>query len=272
MLATALIIFREVFEIAIILSIVMAATKGLASRNRMVVTGLLAGILGSLIIAYFAGEISSLAEGVGQELFNAGILVAASFMIGWTVLWMRKHAKHLKDQIHSLGKAISHGSAPLYSMSVVIALAVLREGSEIVLFIYGLIASKQPLIHISLGAITGFAGGTILGFGLYKGMLHISPKYIFFVTSWLLVLLAAGLCSIAAGYVISAGYFTNLATILWDSSGILPESSLFGQTLHILIGYSERPMVLQLICYIVVFLSLSLGISLLKDKQPTNRK
>ncbi len=272
MLATALIIFREVFEIAIILSVVMAATKGIPARNKMVAMGMVAGIFGSLVIAYFAGEISNLAEGVGQELFNAGILFAASLMIGWTVLWMRKHAKHLKDQIHSLGKAISHGSASLYSMSVVIALAVLREGSEIVLFVYGLIASNQPIINIVTGALIGFTGGTILGFGLYKGIIRISPRYVFSVTSWLLVFLAAGLCSIAAGYVVSAGYFSDFSTILWDSSAILSESSLFGQALHILIGYSERPMLLQLMCYIIVVLALSLGIFLLKDKQPANRK
>ena len=95
MFATALIVFREVLEAALIVGIVAAATRGIAGRARWIAAGIASGVLGSLAVAGGAGYLSQLAEGMGQELFNATILGIAVAMLAWHNIWMSVHGREL---------------------------------------------------------------------------------------------------------------------------------------------------------------------------------
>lgn len=249
MYSTAIVVFREIFEVALILGVILASTRGLAHRTRWVLTGIGGGIAGAVAVAYFAEAISMAAEGLGQELFNAGILLTAAAVISWTALWMRQHGRELTQRLRKMGQELLEGQTPLYTMALVIALAVLREGAEIVLFTYGMIASGQGIGSILAGSAIGLAGGTLAGAALYFGLLRIPTKYIFRVTTWMLILLSAGMASMAAQFLVSAGYFGNYANVVWDSSWLLSEASIAGQALHTLLGYTEQPMQIQLIFY-----------------------
>jgi high-affinity iron transporter len=92
MFSTAIIIFRETIEIAMILSVIFAATRGLAGRMLWIAGGLAAGLACAGLVAAFAETISDSLSGLGQEFFNALILFAAAIVIGSTVVWMRTHA------------------------------------------------------------------------------------------------------------------------------------------------------------------------------------
>ena len=71
MLASLLIVFREVFEAGLIVGIVMAVTA--ACRARLwVAGGVVAGVFGACLVALFTGGLSELFGGSGQEIFNAG--------------------------------------------------------------------------------------------------------------------------------------------------------------------------------------------------------
>lgn len=262
MIATLIIVFREIFEIALLLSVIMVATVNLPKRWLVVTLGLGFGLLGSALVALFTSQITDMAEGMGQELFNALILLAATLMVGWTVIWMARHAKELSKNIKNLGKRIVDGDANIYAMSVVIALAVLREGAEIILFLNGMAASGASKLDLILGASLGLALGSFAGLMLYLGLLKISPKYVFRVTTWLLILVAGGMASIAAGYLVSAGYFSEFSEVLWDSSWLLSEANILGKTLHVLIGYSEKPMQIQAVFYLLTILILLAGVYL----------
>src|SRR5215208_3527730 len=137
MFGTALIVFREVLEAALIVGIVGAATQGIAGRRLWIAAGIAAGIAGSLMVAAGAEAISHLAEGMGQELFNASILGIAVVMLAWHNIWMSAHGRVLAAQAKSVGAEIREGAKALSVLLVVIAVAVLREGSETVLFLYG---------------------------------------------------------------------------------------------------------------------------------------
>ncbi|HKI82084.1 MAG TPA: FTR1 family protein, partial [Pseudodesulfovibrio sp.] len=93
MLPTAIIVFREVLEASLIISIVLAATKGVDKRGLWVGIGVALGILGAGVTAAFADTIANAVAGVGQELFNAAILFAAVFMLGWHNIWMQRHGR-----------------------------------------------------------------------------------------------------------------------------------------------------------------------------------
>ena len=249
MYSTAIVVFREIFEVALILGVILASTRGLAHRTRWVLTGIGGGIAGAVAVAYFAQSISMAAEGLGQELFNAGILLTAAAVISWTALWMRQHGRQITQRLRQMGQELLQGQTPLYTMALVIALAVLREGAEIVLFTYGMLAAGQGIGSILAGSAIGLAGGTLAGAALYFGLLRIPTKYIFRVTTWMLILLSAGMASMAAQFLVSAGYFLNYANVVWDSSWLLSEASILGQALHTLLGYTEQPMQIQLIFY-----------------------
>lgn len=257
MLASLIIVFREVFEAGIIVGIVLAATRGMPHRGWWVSGGIGVGIIGSVIVAVFAGSIADLFAGNGQEVFTASVLLIAAFMLGWHNIWMAHHGRALAKQMTMLGSAVADGEKSFLAMATVVAVAVLREGSEVVLFLYGIVASgnEKPWMLILGGAI-GIALGGLISYLLYRGLVAISLKRLFTVTSWLIALLAAGMAGQAAATLANADIIPSWGYELWDTSWLLPDKSFLGRGLHVLIGYSDRPMGVQLAAYLVVLITL----------------
>jgi high-affinity iron transporter len=269
MLASLIIVFREVLEAGLIVGIVLAATQGIAGRTTWVAGGIAAGVLGAGILAVFAGAISEALSGNGQEVFNASILIVAVLMLGWHNVWMASHGRQLAREMKELGQAVSGGQKSLMAMAVVVAVAVLREGAEVVLFLYGIAAStKAGLTPLLLGGVLGIAAGGAVSYLLFRGLIAIPLKRLFAVTSWLIALLAAGMAGQAAAILAGADLIPSFGYQLWDSSGVLAEDSLVGRALHALIGYSDRPPGVQVLAYIVVLAALVLAARLVNAHPP----
>src|SRR5574340_1133455 len=186
----ALLVFREVLEAALIVTVVAAATRGVRRRGWFIGGGIGVGVIGALLVAASAGVIAQAASGMGQEVFNAGVLLAAVLMIGWHVVWMSSHARELTRHMADVGGKVSAGASSLGVLLAVVALAVLREGSEVVLFLFGLVAGGAHGLYAGLAI--GIVGGSAVGFALYFGLLRIPVRHFFSATNWMLVLLAAG--------------------------------------------------------------------------------
>ncbi|KVE42075.1 FTR1 family iron permease [Burkholderia sp. BDU5] len=259
MLSTAVIVFREVLEAALVVSIVLAATKGVPRRGWWVSGGLLGGVIGAALIAAFADVISAWASGMGQEVFNAGVMFVAVVMLAWHSIWMGKHGREMAQQLSSVGMAVAAGSRPLTGLAVVVGVAVLREGSEAVLFLYGIAAGDPGQTpQMIVGGVLGVLGGVGLGVGMYAGLLQIPLKRLFSVTNALIVLLAAGMASQSVGFLVSAGWLPSWGDAVWDTSWLLKESSVVGKMLHTLIGYTARPAGVQIAAYVVTLLVIAL--------------
>lgn len=269
--ATALVVFREILEIALVLTVLMAATKGLAGRGVWIGYGLGAGIIGSLLVAFFVDAISVWAGGMGQEIFNGFILCAAAFMIGWTVVWMKKHGREIARHVQSIGAKVAGGELPMASLSFVIGLATLREGSEIVLFTYSLLASGTPVAGVISGAGLGLFGGMVVGCLLYNGLLRVSTRHLFSVTSILLALVAAGMAAQAAGFFAAAGVVPELVSEVWDSTWLLSEKSVPGQILHVLVGYADRPTGIQVLAYLLTLATIFIFMRMVTRPAPLPR-
>jgi high-affinity iron transporter len=259
MAAVALLVFREVLEASLIIAILCAATRGVLRRGRYVAAGIVLGLTGALLVAAGAGYISGLARGAGQELFNAGVLLAAVVMIGWHVLWMSRHARELGARMNALGGAVSSGSSSLRVLLFVIALAVLREGSEVVLFLDGMALGGAGAPALIGGIALGIAGGSLVGLAMYFGLMRIPIRHFFTVTNWMLVLLAAGLASTAARFLVQADLLPAWGSQLWNTAGLLANGSLGGRTLGLLIGYDASPSGIQLLFYVATLLLLIAG-------------
>jgi len=249
MLGALIIVFREVIEAGLIIGIVMAATRGVIGRGRWVTYGVSSGIAGAMLVAVFAGEISQAFAGSGQELFNAVVLSIAVVMLMWHNGWMARHGREIAAEMRSIGDAVTEGTKPLTALAVVVGLAVLREGSEVVLFLYGIFASGTTGTALLIGGILGVIAGVAFTALTYYGLLAIPTRHIFTVTTVLISLLAAGLAAQAVQFFNNGGYFLVLDHTIWDTSWLLSEHSIMGHLLHTLIGYTTRPTVLQLIVY-----------------------
>jgi high-affinity iron transporter len=255
MLGSAVVVFRETLEAALIVAIVMGASRGVAARGRWIAGGVVLGIIGALVVAAFAGAISEAVQGRGQELFNAAVLLVAVAMLAWHNVWMSSHARKHVEEMRHLGHDVSVGAKPMSAMLAVTALAVLREGAETVLFLYGLMATGGSA-GLALGGVLGLVGGTAIGVLLYFGLLRVPLRHFFTVTGVIVLLLAAGLSASAAGFLVQAGLLPPIVNQVWDTSGILSVGSLAGRMLHVLVGYNDRPTGVELLFYIVTLVTI----------------
>ena len=271
MFGSALIVFREVLEAALVLSIVAAATNLVAGRNRWLAIGVAAGLLGAITVAAFTSQIAEAMEGVGQDVFNACVLFIAVAMLGWHNIWMQQHGRELAARMSAVGAAVKTGEQPLYAVAIAVGLAVLREGSEVVLFLYGIASGGASVSDVAWGSLLGLGLGAAVGLALYAGLLKLSTRHLFSVTSWMILLLAAGMAASAAKYLTQADLLPALGTKLWDTSWLIPEDGIAGQLLHVLVGYVARPSGIQLLFYVGTILAVGgLMLALNPRRQPVN--
>jgi high-affinity iron transporter len=258
MLGALIIVFREVIEAGLIIGIVLAVTRGVPGRGVWVGAGVLVGALGAGVIALFAQTIADAFAGSGQELFNASVLGIAVVMLMWHNFWMASHGQELAASMAAVGKEVTAGRRPMAALAMVVGLATLREGSEVVLFLYGIVASGVSAWSLLLGGVLGLASGAAFTALTYYGLLAIPARHIFAVTTVLITLLAAGMAAQAAQFLDAAGVIDVLGQRLWDSSGWLPQDSIVGRLLHTLVGYTDRPSGLQLVAYVATLAIMTL--------------
>ncbi len=260
MFGTAIIVFREVLEASIIIGILAAATRNIPGSRRWLVAGMLAGLVGAGVVAASTDAIGSLANGIGQEIFNAIVLGIAVLMLAWHNIWMASHGAVLAANAKLVGRNIRDGNSECSALLVIVGLAVLREGSETVLFLYGIAASGDGgQSSMMFGGMVGMLLGIAVGYTLYAGLLRVPMRWFFAATSILVLLLAAGMASQAARFLIQADLLPSLAAPLWDTSAVLPENGLPGMLLHSLIGYDSRPAGMQIVFYLTALIAIFIG-------------
>lgn len=268
MLGSLIIVFREVIEAGLIVGIVAAATRLVPGRTPWIAAGVGGGVLGACLVALFAGTISNAFAGSGQELLNASVLSVAVVMLMWHNAWMARHGREMAAEMRHLGAAVTAGERPLIAVAIVVGVAVLREGSEIVLFLYGILAGGTSGFDVFIGGVLGVMAGAAFSALTYWGLLAVPTRHIFLVTTVLISLLAAGLAAQAVNFFAAAGWLSAFGTPLWDTSAVLSQGSLFGRMLHILVGYNDQPTGAQLIAYLA---TLAMMVVLMRIARPTPR-
>jgi high-affinity iron transporter len=271
MLATLIIVFREVLEAGLIIGIVLAATEGVSHRARWIAGGIAGGVSGAALLAGFAGALSNAFSGSGQELFNAAILLIAVVMLGVHVTWMASHGRQMAQEMKAMGRAVVAGDRSLTAMALVVTLAVLREGSEVVLFLFGIATSThEGAAAMLMGGALGVLAGAAVSWLLYRGLVAIPTKHLFKVTNAMIAVLAAGMAGQAAAILAGTGMLPTLGDELWDTSGILRDDSIVGRALHALVGYSDRPPGIQVLAFLVTLAALALLSRLAGQTPPVN--
>jgi high-affinity iron transporter len=269
MLASLIIVFREVFEAGLIIGIVLAVTRTVAGRGWWISAGVTAGLLGACLVAVFAGQLSDAFAGAGQELFNAAILGLAVVMLTWHNVWMARHGRELAGEMRAAGDAVAHGTKSLAALAIVVAVAVLREGFEVVLFLYSVVVTEGGAnTGILLGGVVGLTLGALVCVLTYYGLVKMPARQLFFATTLLITFLAAGMASQAVSFLEKADALTALNSVVWDTSTLLSERSIAGRALHTLIGYTDQPTQMQLLVYVA---TLVVMLVLMKTFRPADR-
>ncbi|WP_245546695.1 FTR1 family iron permease [Leeia oryzae] len=247
------IVWRESVEAMLVIGILYAwlranpdAKAGMRYLWGGVALGLgLAFTLGGAILVFedfFAGE--------AQDYFQMGMVLVASALIVQMVLWMKKNGRHLKKQLES-GMAANAENANWWGMLVLVALAVAREGSETVIFLYGLGLAQQgmDLVTFVLTAMTGFALALVTFWLLQAGSKIFSWKAFFRFSEALLLLLAASLLVTGVEKMQSFEWIPTIVDQVWDSSFILADDGRIGGLIAALTGYRAQPSLSLLIIY-----------------------
>lgn len=253
------IVWRESVEALLVIGILQAWVSQQHQADRLakylwagVVLGLmLSGLLAVLIL--FAGETMS---GAASEWFQAALALVASLLIVQMVGWMHRHGRTLKHDLqrHADSHLARQGGAGLLLLAM---LAVSREGSETVVFLYGAGAQLRGP-QLGLFAIGG-AMGLVLS-ALTIALLHSSRRFIswqrFFSISEA-VLLVLGAALLVSGTERIGGQllaldlpevmYSLVGDALWDSSALLSDSHGLGGFLAGFAGYRATPSAMTLL-------------------------
>ena len=261
MFAAALIVFRETLEAALFVGIIAAATRQVPQRGRWLAGGVLGGFVGALLLALAAEQVGAWADGIGQDLVNIAILSVALTMLVWHCVWVSTHGREMALQARQLGASVRGGERKPWALFVAVALAVLREGAETVLFVAGSLTAGAPAgtASVLLACALGLVAGAVVGAALYAGLSRIPTQKLFAATNLLIALLAASIASQLARALTQAGLLERGTMPLWDSSAWLASDSAFGALLHALVGYDARPSALQVGCYVAVLAGIYFG-------------
>lgn len=248
------IIWRESVEALLVIGILnawLAGQREIARRGRMFLwSGVVAGLLVAIALGAVFIVFGEAIPDETQQAYQTGAILIAAVLIIQMVFWMRRHGRTLKRELEtSLQDAAAR--ANWWAVFFLALIAVAREGSETVVFLFGTISAAQ---HSSLAAmiaavVVGFAAALATYYVLQLGSRVLSWRMFFTLTEIMLLLLAASLLVTGVENLSDLGVLPSLSGRLWDTSAILPDSGPLGGLLSALTGYRARPNLLDVLVY-----------------------
>ncbi|WP_439271353.1 iron uptake transporter permease EfeU [Pseudochrobactrum sp. HB0163] len=262
MLAPFLIMLREGLEAALLTGIIAGYLHKTGRSSYM--PAVWVGIFLAIALSFFTGAVLQIISAEFpqkiQELFEAIIGFVAVIVLMSMILWMKKAAHSLKNELqHSIEHALAAKSAT-WALIAMVFFAVAREGLESVFFLLAIFQQSGGYAAPS-GALLGLLVSVIFGLLIYQGGLRLNLSSFFRWTGILIIFVAAGLLSGSLRSLHEAGIWNYLQAPAWDMSHILPLSSPLGTLLSGLFGYHDTPAIGEVIVYII-FLIAALGIYL----------
>jgi high-affinity iron transporter len=253
------VVWRESVEALLVVGILYAWLKNGDAAARRSVPYLWAGVAVGLLAAIALGAalvgFSEFLSGDAADYFQTGMVLIACVLIVQMVLWMKRHGRTLKrDMERSLQAHTRDGNR--WGVAVLVALAIAREGSETVIFLYGLGFGQAGRVQSAdlIAIVLGLGLALLTFYILQLGGRVFSWRHFFRVTEIMLLLLAAGLLQTGVDKLIDKEILPLGISQVWNSSAILDDSSPVGSLVAALTGYRAHPSLTNLLAYLLYWL------------------
>jgi high-affinity iron transporter len=251
------VVVRESIEAMLVIAIVYACTARLShdaakACKQAMLAGIGIGVVLSASLAYVMLAMSEMFDGDAFDLFQAAMMMSAALLMLQTAFWVGGTSRPKLDTAGSIGSAAMIGA--------VCALAVAREGSETVVFVYGIMATSEG--SASLGLAASVAVALLTSVALFA-FLQLSRKTVaqrayFKLSETLLLLLAGSLILSVADRLVGIGLVPTLSPPLWDTSWIVDDRGQLGALLASVAGYRARPELIVLLVLLSYWLAVIL--------------
>lgn len=256
MTASFIVVFREILEAALIIGIVITLLLKL-NRNDLikgVIVSTVSAVAVSGLLAILFIRILGGFSGRSAELFEGFAMIIGAFLVSTLLLWMIKESDHASQLSSEVESSVSTGRVRrLYALVFV---AIIREGVEVVIFIYSLAARSSG--GVAAGSILGAAAAAVLGFALFFWGKNVPLRRFFQVTNVLLLLFASGMLAYGIHELQEAGVFPVIVEHIYDINpkvsidGVYPllhEKGALGSIAKGLVGYNGNPSLLEVLFY-----------------------
>ena len=261
------IMWRESIEALLVVGIVFSwlkqlkVTRGQSAavfREGMLFlsAGVGLGVICALLLGWVLIKLSAGFSGNASEYLQAGLTLVAAIMIVYMVKWMRSNGAKLKSEMqHKIGQSATRSWN--ISILLVVAVAIAREGSEAVIFIYALGFGEHGVIAPGmLGAvISGVVLALLTVYLLSLGNKIFSWRHFFKVTEILLLLLGGALLLNCVDLLVATGVLPVLKAKFWDTSFLLGDGGRFVPLLTSIVGYRATPSLMDVLVYLAYWRS-----------------
>jgi high-affinity iron transporter len=264
MLPTFVIGLREGLEAALIVGIIAAFLRkqGRTDLLLWVFAGVGVAVLLCAGVGITLNVVSRDLPQRQQEGLETVIGVLAVGMVSYMVIWMRRHSRELRGQLEGMAADAMNGPSGAGRAMVLMAfLAVLREGFETVVFLLAAFNESGSGIAAGAGAVLGLAVAVALGYGIYRGGVHINLSKFFRATGLVLVLVAAGLVVNALHTAHEAGWLTTGQASTVDLTWLVRPGSVQASLLTGMLGLQPRPVVIEVVGWLVYLIPVGLYVA-----------
>src|SRR5512143_3961050 len=260
MLAGFLLALREGIEAALVVGIVLGALKRMnrMEHARRVWLGVGLAALISLIVAVVLNILNAEFDGPGEQAFEGLTMLAAAGVLTWMIFWMQKQGRSIQTGLESnIKSALSRGQD--WALFSIAFFAVVREGVELALFLTAVNFSSTPAAGVEapilgwLGGLLGLIAAGVVGWLLFDTTIKLNLRRFFQFTSIVLIVFAAGLVGHAVHEFNELGWIPVIVPQWYNVNNIISESTVFGQFLSALFGYSATPSITESIGYVGYF-------------------
>lgn len=253
------IVWRESVEALLVVGILYTWLRATPEGKRglpYLWGGVAAGLALAVALALVLLGVSSWLSDEGQEWFQAIMSLAACALVVQMVVWMKKHGRTLKGELES-GARASVANDNWWGLLVLVAIAVAREGSETVVFLYGTVSAGEggsDMLMLAVAGVAGFAVALLTFWLLQLGGKLITWRRFFFVTEILLLLLAGSLLVGGLDHLISLDVLPTIVDPVWDSSWLLSDSTGIGKVLADFAGYRALPALTSVLLWVAYWI------------------
>ena len=237
LLNSVVLILREVLEAAMLISALLVLSLYFRAGVRWFWWPLPVGVLGTAIFAFNLDIITDALDGAGQEVANA-TLQGLVYCIIVGIVWLSVGIGNGRSRIRTLTAF----------MACAVALAMVREGSEIVVYITGFATAEEHRTAVFAGSAIGAGIGLSLGVLMFSALRALDRKLALTTCLVLLCLIGSGMV-MQSTMLLEQVDWLPAGQALWDSSGVINEQSIAGQLLYAVFGYESSPSGIQAVLY-----------------------